>query len=203
MPINSNNTKKRKYDQISLADDSECDAKSYINLMCILYHSSRCCLKDDCKCPIYKHCGEFRKLWRHIPTCRDKDCKVRHCANARLALSHYYGCKNKDCYGCNSVKDYIKVRNQHGEIYSSIMIKNQFLQNRKFLKIIIPDDVKSGDRVEFTHENKEIRVTVPDNLLTDNEFFVAITKDNSKIIDLINAAKIIDEFEKLKSCRIE
>ena len=64
---------------------------------------------------------------------RDKDCKVRHCANARLALSHYYGCKNKDCYGCNSVKDYIKVRNQYGELHASIMIKNKCLENRKFL----------------------------------------------------------------------
>ena len=203
MAINSNNTKKRKYDQISLADDSECDAKNYIALMGILYHSSRCPIKDDCKCPLYKYCGEFRKLWRHIPTCRDKDCKVRHCANARLALSHYYGCKNKDCYGCNNVKDYINVRNRHGELSASFMIKNKCLENRKFLKIIMPDNVKSGDQVEFTHGDEEIRVTVPDNLVTNNEFFVAISEDNSKINDLINAAKIIEDIEKLKSGCIE
>ena len=53
----------------------------------LLQHSSKCPF-DDGKCKTMPNCGEFKKLWKHMARCTDKDCRVAHCRSSRSNLIH-------------------------------------------------------------------------------------------------------------------
>jgi ankyrin repeat protein len=84
----------------------------------LLQHASRCeagTAGHPKNCPITKKCAEWKKLWKHIANCKDKDykdCRTKNCISSRYVLSHYHHCKDKKCKVCAPVRAAIDVNNK-------------------------------------------------------------------------------------------
>jgi TAZ zinc finger len=79
----------------------------------LLHHAAKCPYKDG-TCPITQHCGDMKRLWRHMEGCTDIHCTVAHCWSSRGILSHYRTCKDQDCLPCGSVRKIIKKSKSQG-----------------------------------------------------------------------------------------
>jgi hypothetical protein len=55
-------------------------------------------------CTVTPHCGDMKRLWRHLQGCRDHRCMVLHCVSSRAILSHYRNCQNQFCPSCSPVR---------------------------------------------------------------------------------------------------
>ena len=71
----------------------------------LLQHASKCTVQVGETCPITPHCALFKTLWRHVLSCKDKECTTKHCASSRYALHHYSMCKQSDCQVCGPVRE--------------------------------------------------------------------------------------------------
>ena len=81
----------------------------------LLQHASRCeagTAGHPKNCPITKKCTEWKKLWKHIANCKDKDCRTKNCISSRYILSHYRHCKDLECKICAPVRAAIDVNNK-------------------------------------------------------------------------------------------
>lgn len=73
----------------------------------LLHHSAKC-PHDDGRCPVTPHCGDMKRLWRHMEGCKDNNCRVSHCFSSRAILSHYRKCKDTNCPACGPVRDTVR-----------------------------------------------------------------------------------------------
>jgi hypothetical protein len=75
----------------------------------LLRHASKCKAGPQCST---KFCGQMVTLWKHMKTCRDKNCKTPHCLSSRCVLNHYRICKSNgrtiSCEVCGPVMKQIK-----------------------------------------------------------------------------------------------
>jgi hypothetical protein len=75
----------------------------------LLRHASKCKAGPQCST---KFCGQMVTLWKHMKTCRDKNCKTPHCLSSRCVLNHYRICKSNGrtlaCEVCGPVMKQIK-----------------------------------------------------------------------------------------------
>jgi len=76
----------------------------------LLHHASKCPHPDG-QCPVTNHCSDMKRLWSHMATCTDTNCRVSHCFSSRSILSHYRKCKDQHCKACGPVRDTVKRSN--------------------------------------------------------------------------------------------
>jgi hypothetical protein len=84
----------------------------------LLRHASKC--QAGAACPT-KFCSQMVTLWRHMKTCRDKNCRTPHCLSSRCVLNHYRICKSNGktatCEVCGPVMARIKqLENEDGSV---------------------------------------------------------------------------------------
>jgi len=81
----------------------------------LLHHSSNC-MNEDGKCTVTPYCGEMKKLWKHMASCTDNECRVPHCISSRYILRHHRKCKDPRCLPCGPVRETIRKaqNNQKG-----------------------------------------------------------------------------------------
>jgi len=77
----------------------------------LLRHASKC---PHEKCPVTSHCESMKRLWRHIMSCKEAECKVAHCVSSRYVLSHYSKCREAGCPVCGPVREAIKRNSERG-----------------------------------------------------------------------------------------
>ena len=77
----------------------------------LLRHASKC---PHDKCPVTSHCEGMKKLWRHIMSCKEAECKIAHCVSSRYVLSHYSKCRETQCPVCGPVREAIKRNSERG-----------------------------------------------------------------------------------------
>eukprot|EP00977_Amphora_coffeiformis_P004273 scaffold901_cov167-Amphora_coffeaeformis.AAC.4 len=79
----------------------------------LLRHASKC--KAGAACST-KFCNQMVVLWKHMKTCRDKNCTTSHCLSSRCVLNHYRICKSQGrtatCEVCGPVM--AKIKSQGG-----------------------------------------------------------------------------------------
>ena len=77
----------------------------------LLRHASKCKAGPACTT---KFCNQMVVLWKHMKTCRDRNCKTSHCLSSRCVLNHYRICKSQgrtaNCEVCGPVMSKIKAR---------------------------------------------------------------------------------------------
>lgn len=82
----------------------------------LLRHASKC--KNGPNCPA-KFCSQMVTLWKHMKTCRDRNCKTPHCLSSRCVLNHYRICKSQcktaTCEVCGPVMAKIKQNDKEDE----------------------------------------------------------------------------------------
>jgi hypothetical protein len=70
----------------------------------LLRHASKCTAGAACQT---RFCSQMVTLWRHMKSCRDKNCKTPHCVSSRCVLNHYRICKSNgktaSCEVCGPV----------------------------------------------------------------------------------------------------
>lgn len=91
-----------------MTDTADMKAQVLQQRLLLLNHSSKCTIAEEQTCPVSRHCGQFKVLWRHILTCKDNACKVIHCLSSRYVLSHYAKCADCDCSICPRVRESAK-----------------------------------------------------------------------------------------------
>ena len=105
----------------------------------LIHHASRCRHKSNC--PVTHHCAYMKNLCRHLPFCKDSQCKVPHCRSSRCIWDHYKECNDSSCLTCGPVRETIRrcaegeQQQQHQGIWRSIQ-PNHFA----FDPHRIPDD---------------------------------------------------------------
>jgi len=79
----------------------------------LLRHASKCTAGESCPT---KCCGQMITLWRHMKSCRDRNCSTSHCLSSRCVLNHYRICKSNGktatCEVCGPVMSKIKELEQ-------------------------------------------------------------------------------------------
>jgi hypothetical protein len=82
----------------------------------LLRHASKCA--EGLRCRV-KFCPQMVTLWKHMKTCRDKNCKAAHCLSSRCVLNHYRICKseglNSSCAICAPVMKHIRLKESSSE----------------------------------------------------------------------------------------
>lgn len=73
----------------------------------LLHHSAKC-PHDDGRCPVTPHCADMKRLWRHMESCKDNNCRISHCFSSRAILSHYRKCKDPQCPACGPVRETVR-----------------------------------------------------------------------------------------------
>lgn len=77
----------------------------------LLRHASKCTEGTQC---VVKFCPQMVTLWKHMKTCRDKNCKAAHCLSSRCVLNHYRICKSEgltsSCAICAPVMKHIRMK---------------------------------------------------------------------------------------------
>jgi E1A/CREB-binding protein len=73
----------------------------------LLHHSAKC-MAEEGRCTMTSHCGDMKRLWRHMEGCKDNNCRVGHCFSSRAILSHYRKCKDPSCPACGPVRDTVR-----------------------------------------------------------------------------------------------
>lgn len=73
----------------------------------LLHHSAKC-PHDDGRCTVTPHCGDMKRLWKHMEGCKDNQCRVPHCFSSRAILSHYRKCKDPACPACGPVRETVR-----------------------------------------------------------------------------------------------
>lgn len=96
-------------------DDDEIAEKKKVILqqqqrrLLLLRHASKC--REGLECRV-KFCPQMVTLWKHMKTCRDKNCKAPHCLSSRCVLNHYRICKSEGltstCGICAPVMNHIR-----------------------------------------------------------------------------------------------
>ncbi len=96
-------------------DDEEVAEKKRVILqqqqrrLLLLRHASKCHEGMECR---VKFCPQMVTLWKHMKTCRDKNCKAPHCLSSRCVLNHYRVCKSEGltstCGICSPVMKHIR-----------------------------------------------------------------------------------------------
>ena len=71
----------------------------------LLRHASKCAKEV---CDVTPHCANMKLLWKHIMSCKEKNCKMPHCVSSRYVLSHYSKCRDTACPVCGPVRDAIQ-----------------------------------------------------------------------------------------------
>lgn len=59
-------------------------------------------------CPVSRHCGNMRMLWRHMLRCKAEFCSFPYCISSRFLLQHYRSCPKDTCAVCRPVRDTYK-----------------------------------------------------------------------------------------------
>ncbi len=98
-------------------DDDEMVEKKKVILqqqqrrLLLLRHASKC--REGLECRV-KFCPQMVTLWKHMKTCRDKNCKAPHCLSSRCVLNHYRICKSEGltstCGICAPVMKHIRSK---------------------------------------------------------------------------------------------
>eukprot|EP00984_Skeletonema_dohrnii_P021021 scaffold10395_cov134-Skeletonema_dohrnii-CCMP3373.AAC.5 len=98
-------------------DDDENSEKKRVILqqqqrrLLLLRHASKC--REGLHCRV-KFCPQMVTLWKHMKTCRDKNCKAAHCLSSRCVLNHYRICKSEgltsSCGICAPVMKHIRLK---------------------------------------------------------------------------------------------
>ena len=82
----------------------------------LLRHASKC--TEGLLCRV-KFCPQMVTLWKHMKTCRDKNCKAPHCLSSRCVLNHYRICKSEGltstCEICAPVMKHIRMKESSPE----------------------------------------------------------------------------------------
>lgn len=80
----------------------------------LLRHASKC--KAGASCPV-RFCAQMVTLWKHMKSCRNKECNTSHCLSSRCVLNHYRICKSQNktstCEVCGPVMS--KIRQQEAD----------------------------------------------------------------------------------------
>lgn len=71
-----------------------------------LRHAINC--PHRANCPVSRHCGNMRKLWRHMLRCKAEFCSIPYCVSSRFLLQHYRSCPKDTCAVCRPVRDTYK-----------------------------------------------------------------------------------------------
>lgn len=99
---------------MEIDDDEIVDKKKVIlqqqqRRLLLLRHASKC--REGLECRV-KFCPQMVTLWKHMKTCRDKNCKAPHCLSSRCVLNHYRICKSEGltstCGICAPVMNHIR-----------------------------------------------------------------------------------------------
>jgi TAZ zinc finger len=62
------------------------------------------------KCPATPHCATMKRVWKHVQTCQDRNCRAPHCLSTRRALDHFRQCRDDVyCVTCAPVR--YRIRN--------------------------------------------------------------------------------------------
>ena len=97
-------------------DDPHSEKKNVIlhqqqRRLLLLRHASKC--GEGLQCRV-KFCPQMVTLWKHMKTCRDKNCKAAHCLSSRCVLNHYRICKSEgltsSCAICAPVMKHIRLK---------------------------------------------------------------------------------------------
>merc|ERR1740124_930356 len=73
----------------------------------LLHHSAKC-PHENGTCTVTPHCADMKRLWRHMESCKDNNCRVPHCFSSRAILSHYRKCKESNCPACGPVRETVR-----------------------------------------------------------------------------------------------
>lgn len=92
----------------------------------LLRHASKCKAGPQCTT---KFCSQMITLWKHMKTCRDKNCKTPHCLSSRCVLNHYRICKNdgrtSTCEVCGPVMQKIKQQERGQDTNEDPLTRDQ------------------------------------------------------------------------------
>lgn len=106
---------------MEISDDENLEEKKIIQQqqqrrLLLLRHASKC--REGLQCRV-KFCPQMVTLWKHMKTCRDKNCKAPHCLSSRCVLNHYRICKSEgltlSCGICAPVMQFIRSRQSSSE----------------------------------------------------------------------------------------
>ncbi len=69
----------------------------------LLHHAANCTCSSP-SCPLTKHCGRMKSLWKHMIFCKSNFCKVPYCYSSRVILKHFMTCQDLRCKICHPVR---------------------------------------------------------------------------------------------------
>jgi len=98
--------------------DDELRTRHKQQRLLLLHHASKC-PHEDGTCPVTNHCSDMKRLWSHMASCTDTNCRVSHCFSSRSILSHYRKCKDPQCKACGPVRETVKRSNGQSVTISS------------------------------------------------------------------------------------
>eukprot|EP00581_Thalassiosira_minuscula_P019252 CAMPEP_0183732646 /NCGR_PEP_ID=MMETSP0737-20130205/38988_1 /TAXON_ID=385413 /ORGANISM="Thalassiosira miniscula, Strain CCMP1093" /LENGTH=540 /DNA_ID=CAMNT_0025965717 /DNA_START=213 /DNA_END=1832 /DNA_ORIENTATION=+ len=93
--------------------EPKCDAKTARRRrmrLLLLHHASKC---KNAQCTAYpQKCAEAKVLWKHLRTCKDKNCNYPHCFSSRCLLGHYRRCKPPCSILCKPVAEICAIKDK-------------------------------------------------------------------------------------------
>lgn len=115
-----------------MLQDSMSDQKKRVILqqqqrLLLLRHASKCKAGPSCTT---KFCDQMIKLWKHMKSCSDRNCKTSHCLSSRCVLNHYRICKSNgrtmSCEVCGPVIYKIKQQERDdGSPHHDPLVRDQ------------------------------------------------------------------------------
>ncbi len=91
--------------QFPLPTYSDKDLAAQCQRLMHLRHAARCsCNPTQEVCKISPFCGNLKRLWSHMLTCKEEFCNVRLCTSSRFILNHYNQCEDRTCRICEPVR---------------------------------------------------------------------------------------------------
>ena len=66
-----------------------------------------CSMCDDDQCHLKERCDVGKRLWRHVESCADAECRFPHCAGSKCLLAHHEICASATCPVCVPVRDFV------------------------------------------------------------------------------------------------